>query len=622
MKRYLSAVLIAAVAGGVFVSGHWFGKRGDAAANGAGGRKVLYYVDPMNPSHTTDKPGFAPCGMKMEPVYADEAGGVSLAGKPAGTVRIGPEKQQMIGVRTSVVEKKPLAHTVRLLGKVAYDETRLYKLTATVDGWITKGTRYATGDYVTKGTVLGNYYSPELLRARQALMFAVTTRVGRAVPVGSAAATNVVEAFRSDPTGKLYTAPLKNLGMGDKQIEEIIQTRVIEDDIRIIAPADGFIVARNVSLGQSFDKGGDLFTIADLRKVWIQADVFEDQAAFIRPKMEARVSLPQMKKNFTAKVSEVLPRFDTQSRTLKVRLEVDNPDIVLKPDMFVDVEFPINQPPAIVVSVDAVLDTGLRRTVFVDHGHGVFEPRAVETGTHFGDQVEIVQGLKAGERIVTSGNFLIDSESRMKLAAAGLQGPVAKDPVCNMDVDESKATAASRSSQHEGKSHFFCCDNCKQKFDKDPDHFLGSKAKVLAAIPKTSPAKDPICDMDVDIAQATAAKLVSQHEGKSYFFCADGCKKQFDRDPSRFMESKAKPMVAAAPTTSGVDPICGMTVDLAEAKAAKRISIYQGRTIPFCADGCKAEFDRDPAKFMKKSGQAAATPSQLSSTAACPAKAH
>ena len=171
------------------------------------------------------------------------------------------------------------------------------------------------------------------------------------------------------------------------------------------------------------------------------------------------------------RVLNVPPQFDPASRTLKVRLEADNPGYALRPDMFVDVEFPIQLPPAITVPVDAVLDSGLRKTVFVDRDNGFFEPRKVETGWRFGDRVEIVKGLMPGERIVTSGTFLLDSESRMKMAAAGMskstEARSAKDPVCGMDVDESKAKAAGRISEYRGKAYYFCTDQCKQQFDRN-----------------------------------------------------------------------------------------------------------------------------------------------------------
>ena len=178
-----------------------------------------------------------------------------------------------------------------------------------------------------------------------------------------------------------------------------------------------------------------------------------------------RATLPNQNKTLWATVSDVLPEFDTVTRTLKVRLEVDNPEYALRPDMFVDVEFPLTLPETVTVPVEAVMDTGLKKMVFVDRGNGYFEPRKVETGWRFGDRVEILKGLKPGEKIVISGNFLIDSESRMKLAAAGMSGEVTKDPVCGLNVDETKAKAAGLQSSYKNETYYFCSEDCQQHFE-------------------------------------------------------------------------------------------------------------------------------------------------------------
>jgi YHS domain-containing protein len=171
-------------------------------------------------------------------------------------------------------------------------------------------------------------------------------------------------------------------------------------------------------------------------------------------------------------MSEVLPLFDPVTRTFKVRFEADNPGFVLKPDMFVDLELPIDLQPAVTVSTDAVLDSGTKRIVFVDRGNGFFEPREVETGRRIGNRIEIVKGLTPGEKIVVSGNFLIDSESRLELAASGMAASLVKDPVCGMDVSVSKAEKAGRKIVYKNISYYFCSDDCKAQFDKNPEHYI------------------------------------------------------------------------------------------------------------------------------------------------------
>jgi Cu(I)/Ag(I) efflux system membrane fusion protein len=233
------------------------------------------------------------------------------------------------------------------------------------------------------------------------------------------------------------------------------------------SPVTGFVLVRNVSPGQRFEAGDELYVVADLRHVWVLADMFQYEVNYIRAGTTARVTLPHQGRSFKGRVSEVLPRFDPTSRTLKVRLELDNPAYVLRPDMFVDVEFPISLPPALTVPSDAVVDSGLRHTVFVDAGDGYFEPRRIETGWRFGDRVEVVSGLMEGERVVTSGTFLIDSESRLKASAAGARGETVKDVTCGMDVDEARARAAGLVSTRDGRTYAFCSADCKARFDRD-----------------------------------------------------------------------------------------------------------------------------------------------------------
>jgi Cu(I)/Ag(I) efflux system membrane fusion protein len=265
--------------------------------------------------------------------------------------------------------------------------------------------------------------------------------------------------------------------MTEHQLDEIRRTRQSPETVEIRAPEAGFILVRNLTLGQRFERGTELYRIADLSKVWILADVFEYEAQYLEVGKSVQGSLPNQKKTFQAKVSNVLPQFDEATRTLKVRLEADNPNYALRPNMFVDIELPVSLPPAVTVPADAVLDSGLKKTVFIDKGSGLFEPREVETGWRLGNRVEITRGLEPGERIVISGTFLIDSESRMELAATGMFDTLAKDPVCGMDVSPSKAEKTGRRSRFQGKSYYFCSDECKEQFDKSPERYAERSAE-------------------------------------------------------------------------------------------------------------------------------------------------
>jgi Cu(I)/Ag(I) efflux system membrane fusion protein len=537
MKKTLSVAILIMLVAASFLAGNWYQKKRMIGSSSQEVRKVLYYVDPMNPGLKSDKPGVAPCGMPLEPVYSD--GSPDASGMPPGTVNVSTEQQQLIGVKVAIVEKASWTHTVRVLGRVAPDESRIYRINSVTDGWVKTVLPVTTGSLVKKDDVLATFFSPDFFPAIKAYLYGLRSLAR--YESNEKETQGQVEVANANIDG--FRVSLRNLGMSEHQIDEMTRTRQGVDNIEIRAPGPGFIIARNISPGLRFERGTELYRIADLRHVWILADVFENESEYFRPGIIARATLPNQNKTFLARVSDVLPQFDAASRTMKMRLEADNPGFLLRPDMFVDVELPVTFPGAITVPVDAVRYSGLKKTVYIDLGKGFFEPREVETGWRFGDRVEVVRGLMPGERVVVSGNFLIDSESRMRAAAAGIYGTMRKDPVCGMDVDEDKAGAAGKASEYGGTKYFFCSESFKQEFDKDPGHFLkrppvgrmqaaGTPAEVKALQPSVH--KDPICGMDVEEGEAKAAERTSEFRGKKYYFCSDSCKQRFEKDPARY----------------------------------------------------------------------------------------
>jgi len=475
LNRPVSLIVLSTSLVGAFLAGTWY-DRGTAAANGpAAGRRILYYVDPMHPAYTSARPGNAPdCGMQLEPMYSDgQTSGISGSGDPAsrqpGAVQMTANNQQFGGVRTTPVEKASSTHTLRLLGRVTPDEGRIYKLNAGIDGYIQDVSPATTGSRVRKNQLLARFSAPGAIMSIQTyvLNIGAEDRFRKSAAEGSpegqalpAALANIQQRIQQ----------LQNLGMSSVQMDEIRRTREIPTHIDILAPADGLVLSRNVSPGQKFERGAEWYRIADLSRVWIVADVFQQDARYIRPGQRARAVLGPDGGAFSARVSEALTQFDPNTRTLKVRFEAENPEYVLRPDMFADLELPIDLGPAVVVPSDAVIDSGRRRTVFVEVSHGDFEPRAVETGWRFGNQVEITSGLVPGERVVTAGNFLLDSESRMKLGReSGAGKEQAHDPACGMNVDPG---AAPYHSEYSGHSYDFCSVRCKTTFDRDPGRYL------------------------------------------------------------------------------------------------------------------------------------------------------
>jgi Cu(I)/Ag(I) efflux system membrane fusion protein len=301
-----------------------------------------------------------------------------------------------------------------LLARVAPDETRIYKLVSGMDGVTRTISGVTTGSQVSKDQWLATFSAPELRAPIQGYLISLDV-IDRQKEGGAQSSSQIKAA---DESSMQALDRLLNMGISTAQIEEVKRTRDTPTNLVINAPAAGIVLARNLSVGQRFDKGTEWYRIADLTRVWILADVFEKDARYIRPGQTARVTLTAGGAPMTARVSDVPPQFDPASRTFKVRLEMDNPGFTLRPDMFVDVALGIELPSSVAVPVEAVLDSGLKKTVFVDRGEGSFEPRQVETGWRFDDRVQIVHGLNAGERIVTSANFFLDSETRMQQPAA------------------------------------------------------------------------------------------------------------------------------------------------------------------------------------------------------------
>jgi Cu(I)/Ag(I) efflux system membrane fusion protein len=374
-------------------------------------KQVLYYVDPMHPSYRSDKPGIAPdCGMALVPVYEGERLGDQLQLAP-NTVFIDAGAQKLTGVRVETVSRTSGAQMIRTTGRVEPDENRLYRLTAATEGWVRSLGNNAAGTMVKKGEVLGTYCSFEL----------------RGVEAGYIGALQVGQQDRVQQANlRISEDQLRSLGMSDEQIREVAKTHEYVSDIKIVSPVDGYVISRNITLQQRFQTPAEFYSIADISKIWIVADVYSDQAASLPPGTRASVTVLGLNRTFSAVVSNSLPLFDPVSRTLKVRLEADNPGLVLRPDMFVDVDFKAMPPGNVSVPVEAVIDSGQHKVVYVETGPDLFEPRPVEVGEAYDGRVVILHGLQAGDRVVTSGTFLIDSESRMRSTTSQNAGQNAK----------------------------------------------------------------------------------------------------------------------------------------------------------------------------------------------------
>jgi len=481
-----------------YVAGRQHMGRHASAMAETSAKRVLYWVDPMHPDYKSDHPGTAPdCGMPLEPVYAEPAAIVPAAAQvPNGAVAIDPDKQQLFGIRVAPVEKTSGGEKLRLLGRVVPEDTRVYRITSGSEGFIRETYNDSVGVQVKKGQKLATSYAGETLGIASGYLAAIAGVQGSVGKDGSRTVA-FPGAVNKQGVSSLqgYSDRLRNLGISDEQLQEMSESRQLPQTVDVVAPANGFILSRNVSPGQHFDRTMEFYRIADLSHVWILADVYENEAHDFRPGTIARVTLSDQGKTFVARVSNVLPQIDPATRTLKLRLEADNPGFALRPDMFVDVELPVSMPAGLTIPVDALVDSGREQRAFVERSSGVFEPRQVRVGWRFGDRVEILDGLAAGERVVTAGTFLVDSESRLKPTQTGTkqqpepqknavsskpQSKLAsssvqvKDAACGMMIDKSKSIAAGNTVTRAGVTYYFCSDNCKRKFIAQPEHYLAS----------------------------------------------------------------------------------------------------------------------------------------------------
>ena len=413
MRQVIVILLIGAAWAGGYGYGRWYGKSGAGPAE----RKVLYWVDPMHPWYKSDKPGIAPdCNMKLVPVYEGEAGKFEkkAGALPAGTVQITPEKQQLIGVEYGTVDYTTSADSIRAVAKVALDETRVAKVQTKIEGWIDKVFVDFTGKRVEKGQPLVSIYSPEALATQQELLLAVKAQhMMHDSPVH--------ELMGS--TENLLAAARKRLALWDiseEQIDRIEKTGEPLKNLTLYSPIGGYVMERNAFPSQRVTPETVLYTVADLSTVWVIADVYEYEAANVRLNQPATFTLAyQPGRVFHGTVSYIMPQVDPNTRTMKVRIELENPGNVLKQEMYGDVELKTGGTRILSVPQPAVLNSGERQVVFVDRGNGYLEPRRVEVGRQYSGSIEIRSGLKAGERIVVSGNFLVDSESQLQAATAG-----------------------------------------------------------------------------------------------------------------------------------------------------------------------------------------------------------
>ncbi len=360
--------------------------------------EILYWVAPMDPNYRRDKPGKSPMGMDLVPVYADQAGG------EGDIVSIDPVMVQNLGVRSAQVERGRLWRRIDTVGYVAFDERKISHLHLRTDGWIEKLYVKSNGERVKQGGLLFELYSPDLVNAQE----------------------EYIQALRGKNAylKRASRERLEALGVSKAQIKQVASERRASQRVRIYASQDGIVDSLNVREGMYVKPATEVMALADLSSVWLLVDVFERQSEWVKPGQPAEARLGYVPgRVWEGKVEFVYPTIDPKTRTLQARLVFDNPDEALKPDMYATISIfagPKND--VLIIPREALIKAGDEQRAILDLGEGRFKARQVVAGMESGDYVEIVSGLQEGDRVVTSAQFLIDSEASLKASFSRLEG--------------------------------------------------------------------------------------------------------------------------------------------------------------------------------------------------------
>lgn len=478
---------------------------GVAGTSPTGERKIKYYKSTMKAGETSLTPAKDSMGMEMTPVYED---GASAA--DSGAIAVDAVTRQNMNLRTAEITRGPLRKTVRTVGTIDYNEAALAEVTTKFKGWIEKLDVDATGQLVHRGETLFEVYSPELYSAQAEYLLALN---GSTNDSGAA-------MLRETAANKL-----KYYDISDAQIAELEKTREPSKTLRFVAPMDGFVIEKAVVQGQMVDAGMKLYRLADLGIVWIYAQIYEQDLPYIRLGQEAVVKIPSLPdREFRGRLTFIYPNLDEKTRTAKVRLEFENPGYFLKPGMFVSVQIASElSPSSLLVPDSAVLRSGQKNTVFIALDDGKFDARTVVLGPEGEDGMyEVVSGLSEGERVVSSGQFMLDSESQLNEAIEKMREPAKME----MPPDSTATNRATNSmpNQAGGNTVYVC---------PMPEH---------VSITYDHPGNCPICGMALVPVTSTDLKKIQPGGKVLYYTCPM---------PEHASVHEEKP---------GKCPICGMTL--------------------------------------------------------------
>jgi multidrug efflux pump subunit AcrA (membrane-fusion protein) len=408
MKRSKLVVLIVCLSLFIYQVGAGEGlKAGDVDPKS--GKVIKYWAAPMDPTYIRNEPGQSPMGMDLVPVF-EESGGEKL---PASTIRIDPVTVQNMGVRTDTVKRIALKNSIRAIGTVTYDETKISAVNLKFDGWIEQLHVNFVGESVKVGQPLFDIYSPEILTAQEEYLLALSQYK---------TLRNSPYKLLQENSRRLLEASAKRLeywDLGSLYRKELETSGVVRKSLTIRSQVSGVVIKKYVIDGHFVKAGMPLYEIADLTNVWVDVEVYEYELPFVREGMNVSMDLSYLPgRQFTGKILFIYPFLNPETRTARLRLSFDNSEGYLKPDMYANVFIEsVIDPEGLAVPQEAVIDSGVRKIVFVSKGKGKFEPREVKLGLEAdGSSYQVLDGLSEGEKIVISGQFMFDSESRLREA--------------------------------------------------------------------------------------------------------------------------------------------------------------------------------------------------------------
>jgi len=397
---------------GVFAFGYWQGQSNTKA-------------DPTASSHSSGEANTASGSMEGHDMSS-------------GGINVSPEKQQLVGIRTALAEVRPLVKKIRTVGIVTYDETRVAQVFSKVDGWVEKLFVDYIGKLVEKGQPLFTYYSPDLVTTQEEYLLALDAKQR----LGSSSIREI-----SAGADSLLESAHRRLALWDiseDQIDELQKSRRPKRSLTLFSPISGFVIKKDVLQGMKVMPDKELYTITDLSTVWVNADIYEFELANVRLGQRATIALSYFPgQTFSGKVTWISPVLEEKTRTTKVRLEFANRDFKLKPEMYANVEIEVDGGKKLAIPDEAVLDSGIRKIVFIDKGEGRYAPAEVKLGGKFDGYYEVLSGLSPGERIIASASFLLDSESRLTEAMGAMAGM----PGMDMGETQKKAPAAATATE-------------------------------------------------------------------------------------------------------------------------------------------------------------------------------